>query len=55
MRRSLATLAIAAAVTTVALPTTQANAMYCGPVLHNTVCSPVCRVTYEAFGWHCVA
>ena len=54
MRRSLATLAIAAAVTTVALPTTQANAIYCGPVVH-TVCSTVCRVTYDVLGWYCVA
>jgi hypothetical protein len=53
MRRSLATLAIAAAVSAVVLPTTQANAIYCGPVVH-TACQTVCRVTAE-LDIYCVA
>jgi len=53
MRRSLATLALAAAVTTPVLSAAPAEAVYCG-VLH-PVCSTVCRVTYDVFGWYCVA
>ena len=51
MRRTLATLTLAAAVTTVALPATQANAVYCG-VLH-PACQAVCNVT-SRLGAYCV-
>jgi type IV secretory pathway VirB2 component (pilin) len=51
MRRSLATLTLAAAVTTTLLPATQADALYCGVL--QPVCSVVCRVTGE-LGAYCV-
>jgi hypothetical protein len=54
MRRSLATLALAAAVTTPALSAAPAEAIYCGPIVHQFVCSPVCRVTAQ-LGAYCVA
>ncbi len=50
-----ARLAVAAAFAALTVvPATQAEAIYCGPVVH-TVCSTVCDVTWDVFGWPCVS
>jgi len=51
VRRSLASLTLAAAVATIAVPATQADAIYCG-VLH-PACQAVCYVTSQ-LGAYCV-
>lgn len=53
MRRSLATLALAAVAVTPVVSAAPAEAVDCG--LLRPVCGVVCRTTYEAFGWYCVA
>ena len=52
MRRSLATLALAASVATPLVSATPAEAMYCG-VLH-PVCQTVCFVVHTATGAFCI-
>lgn len=52
MRRSLATLALAAAVTSTVLPATQAQAISCGPL--QPACTIVCTITAE-LGAYCLA
>ena len=53
MRRSLAALALAGAVLSPALSAAPAEAVYCGPILHPFVCSPVCSVV-NRLGAYCV-
>lgn len=53
--RTLTRLAVAGAFAAVTVaPATQAEAVYCGPVVH-TVCSTACGVTWDVFGWPCVS